>query len=241
MHCGQVPQAFQFQSKSLHGFYLGLCVVNVFDEWYAQGKRYAGTRYCQQVVDNKLIVCTRVFLCCTGSMIFKSARNKSVWGMICRRTLSGAYRHVSTAVWIPFCRHACSRAIKNSGCISGSPPVKVTPPPERSKILFPQYQIQHFLNAHFFSTQLQSPGRAGSRVCVIITRTTVEAARGVEHHHGVRILPFRIVAPLACQRTAFEEYVQTDTRSVVDGVSLYVKDTAFYGYRIRILHSRCGR
>ncbi len=40
---------------------------------------------------------------------------------------------VSTAVWMPRARQVSRSAARNSGCIRGSPPEKVAPPPDSSK------------------------------------------------------------------------------------------------------------
>lgn len=52
------------------------------------------------------------------------------------------------------------------------------------------------------------------------------AARGIESHLYFWLNPFWIVAPKAAQGTALEEYRGTNTRPIVDGKTLDVKNDA---------------
>ena len=68
----------------------------------------------------------------SSSIIFRSKRNRSASRAMSSSAAVSTWPQVSTATWMAEIRHIDTISRRNAGCISGSPPEKVTPPPDSS-------------------------------------------------------------------------------------------------------------
>ena len=76
------------------------------------------------------LLCPQYSVCLRPSINFISNRKRSIHEITCSIFSHGTKPHVSTAVLRPFSRQSRAIPTTKSGCISGSPPENVMPPPE---------------------------------------------------------------------------------------------------------------